>query len=81
MKATWAPYLFLRWINITAVVYLPIALEDFLDVGVHRMALRSSARVKNRWYCREFGLTFMRLLPVIMYRRQAEAETHKLQFP
>jgi hypothetical protein len=63
---TWRPFI-CSWVTLCQVLSLPKALEDFLDVGVQCMALRSSARVKKRWYCREFGLTFMRLLPVIMY--------------
>jgi hypothetical protein len=71
----------LSWKITTSDIFLPIALEVFLEVGVQRIALRSSARVKKRWYCRELGLTFMRLLPVIMYWRHAEAKTHQFKFP
>jgi len=71
----------LSWNITTADIFLPIALEVFLEVGVQRIALRSSARVKKRWYCRELGLTFIRLLPVIMYWRHAEAKTHQFKFP
>jgi hypothetical protein len=71
--------LMLSWNITTSAIFLPIALEVFLEVGVQRIALRSSARVKKRWYCRELGLTFMRLLPVIIYCRHAEARTHQFK--
>ena len=52
---------------------LRLALDDFFEEGNHRMAVKSSSRVKNLRYCLVLAFTLIRVLPLIICCKQSSA--------